>query len=267
VLTVDRDDFISSGFTVLRHAVPRTVAAECADVVWRSLGVEPHDPGTWPGPVAHAQPTGPSFHLAASASAVASAVDQLVGAGRWQPRVSNIGNCVARFPTGEDSKDTGWHIDASYHPDDLPWPSADGQPWRVNVHSRGRGALLLYLLTDITADDAPTRVRVGSHLDVARLLAGSGAAGIPVPELDAVDAVSVSCPVLDLTGEAGDVVVCHPFLVHAAQVHRGSSPRLIAQPGVLLREPYALTDRSSSAPPVEAAILAALDGALRNGGR
>ncbi len=32
------------------------------------------------------------------------------------------------------------------------------------------------------------------------------------------------------TGSAGDVYLCHPFLVHAAQAHRGSVPRFIAQP-------------------------------------
>lgn len=34
----------------------------------------------------------------------------------------------------------------------------------------------------------------------------------------------------DGTFWAGDVYLCHPFLVHAADRHRGSSPRIIAQP-------------------------------------
>ena len=37
----------------------------------------------------------------------------------------------------------------------------------------------------------------------------------------------------DTTGAAGDVYLCHPFLVHAAQRHRGSSPRVLSQSGVL----------------------------------
>ena len=32
------------------------------------------------------------------------------------------------------------------------------------------------------------------------------------------------------TGRAGDVFLCHPFLVHAAQPHHGSRPRFMAQP-------------------------------------
>jgi hypothetical protein len=35
-------------------------------------------------------------------------------------------------------------------------------------------------------------------------------------------------PLALATGTAGDVWLCHPFLVHAAQPHHGSSPRFMA---------------------------------------
>ena len=35
------------------------------------------------------------------------------------------------------------------------------------------------------------------------------------------------------TGEAGTVYLCHPFLVHAAQPHRGINPKLMAQPPLI----------------------------------
>ena len=46
------------------------------------------------------------------------------------------------------------------------------------------------------------------------------------------DAVRVSAgrPVDLATGRVGDVYLCHPFLVHAAQPHRGRLPRILAQP-------------------------------------
>jgi hypothetical protein len=37
-------------------------------------------------------------------------------------------------------------------------------------------------------------------------------------------------PVVQATGSAGDVYLCHPFLVHAAQAHHGKVPWFIAQP-------------------------------------
>jgi hypothetical protein len=37
----------------------------------------------------------------------------------------------------------------------------------------------------------------------------------------------------EATGRAGDVYLCHPFIVHTATwPHRGTSPRMMAQPGV-----------------------------------
>lgn len=43
----------------------------------------------------------------------------------------------------------------------------------------GRGALLmLFLFSDVSERDAPTIIRVGSHLDVARLLASVGESGL-----------------------------------------------------------------------------------------
>jgi hypothetical protein len=66
------------------------------------------------------------------------------------------------------------------------------------------------------------------------------------------------------TGKAGDVYVCHPFLVHAASwPHQGTQARMIAQPGVAIREPFPLREETAEADacPVEAAILRG----LRNG--
>ena len=68
----------------------------------------------------------------------------------------------------------------------------------------------------------PTRLRVGSHVDVARALAPAGDAGLTLGELVASDlARRLPRDVAFATGDAGTVWVCHPFLVHAAQALRG----------------------------------------------
>jgi len=42
-------------------------------------------------------------------------------------------------------------------------------------------------------------------------------------------------PVVLATGEAGDVYLCHPFLVHAASwPHHGGAPRFVSQPPISL---------------------------------
>jgi hypothetical protein len=54
------------------------------------------------------------------------------------------------------------------------------------------------------------------------------------------------------TGRAGDVFLCHPFLVHAASwPHAGQHPRIMAQPGVALHDAFPLVPPLS---PVELAM-------------
>ena len=61
------------------------------------------------------------------------------------------------------------------------------------------------------------------------------------------------------TGRAGDVYVCHPFLVHRATwPHRGTGPRMIAQPAIPQDQPFALHD-SGDACAVERSILRGLE--------
>jgi hypothetical protein len=60
------------------------------------------------------------------------------------------------------------------------------------------------------------------------------------------------------TGEAGDVYLCHPFLVHAAQGHRGSMPRFMAQPPLHPAEPCRLDREEGEYSAVERAIKQAL---------
>lgn len=113
---------------------------------------------------------------------------------------------------------------------------------------------MLFLLSDVTETDAPTRIRVGSHLDIARRLEPHGEAGLTLGELASTGfSESAHREEALATGEAGTVYLCHPFLVHSAQALRDSrrGPRFIAQPPLLMREPFDIETGSS---PVERAI-------------
>ena len=251
--------FLAEGYVALPGAVPAGLARACQDVVWSELGqrgVRRDDPATWTAPVVRiACPEGGPFAEAGTRPAVQAACDQLIGPGRWRRRAGVGGTIPVRFPSEADPGDAGWHIEASY---------LDGGQQRVNVHSRARGLLALYLLTDVDADSAPTRLRPGSHLDVPRLLAPAGQAGMDATEAGQVAArASAHQPVVLATGRAGDVFLCHPFLVHAASwPHRGRFPRMVAQPAVALHSEYPLAGSPS---PAEQAILAGLDQAAAAG--
>jgi hypothetical protein len=160
-----------------------------------------------------------------------------------------------RFPSPDDPGDTGWHVDMSFGTD-----TPDFMDWRVNGTSRGRALLMLFLFSDVGPDDAPTRIRAGSHLDIARQLAPAGADGLTLRELAADGfASSAGRPEVPATGAAGTVYLCHPFLVHSAQAHRGTRPRFMAQPPLLAREGFELARAEGDYCPVELAILRALE--------
>jgi hypothetical protein len=246
--------FVRDGFVRIDEAFSTHTAEQARAILWKATGCDPDDPSTWSRPVVRLdQFSQAPFREVANTPKLRAAFDQLVGPGRWYPRDS-LGTFPVRFPSDEAPGDDGWHIDVSFgheHPDFMEW--------RANVSSKGRALLMLFLFSDVGADDASTRIRVGSHIDVARQLAPAGELGLTLRDL-AADGFASSAQrreVLAL-GKAGTVYLCHPFLVHAAQRHRGTVPRFMAQPPLMPREPLSLsrTDRDYS--PVEQAILNAI---------
>ncbi len=222
------EQFIEDGFVRVNEAFPRSVADAGRALLWRMSGMSADDPSTWTSPMVRLGGSAEEpFRLAANTPRLLSAFDQLVGPGRWLAR-SSLGTFPIRFPHPDDPGDTGWHMDGSF--------TSEGKEgsW-LNLRSRGRALLMLFLFSEVSPDEAPTRIKVGSHLDVPAFLAPAGDEGMnffdlcramdEAGRLDAPDR-----PLALATGSAGDVYLCHPFLIHAAQPHGGSMPRFIAQP-------------------------------------
>ncbi|MGE2717095.1 phytanoyl-CoA dioxygenase family protein [Mycolicibacterium litorale] len=223
---VDVAAFERDGYLKIVQPELRAAADAARAQLWRQLGVSPDDPASWTQPVMWAADltgSGPFAELAAAES-LARALDALCGVGGWQPRGA-LGNIPVRFPVRPPADDRGWHID-------LNTPLPDGG-WAVS--GRPHTLLLLTLLSDVGPDDAPTRIRRGSHHDVAAALDETPVDAIAAGEVG--DRVSSARPVVKATGEAGDMYVVHPFTVHAADEHRGSTPRFMAQAPILLTAP------------------------------
>ena len=250
--------FIQDGFVKVERAFPRALADEGRAMVWRDLPCDPADPSTWTRPVIRlGYYSDEPFKTAANTPRLYAAFDQLVGRGRWKPR-PNLGTFPVRFPSPDDPGDAGWHIDVSFPGPTGSWDETkDFSDWRANVTSRGRALLMLFLFSDVGENDAPTRIKVGSHRDIARILEPAGEAGMPHAMLDQFGGVLLRPEAL-ATGEAGDVYLCHPFLAHAAQMHRGVAPRFMAQPPLHPAEPLRIERADGDYAPVEIAIRQAL---------
>ena len=242
------NQFIEDGFIKIEGAFSKDIAAAGREILWEDTGCNPNDASTWTRPVVrlgdYAQEP---FRQAANTPILHSAFDQLAGKGRWFPRGS-LGTFPIRFPSDEDPGDAGWHADASFY-------GSDGS-MRLNYKSRGRLLLMLFLFSDIEMDDAPTRILVGSHLDIPALLKPAGEEGLSFIELAQKFSLTLERKLVYATGAAGTVYLCHPFLIHGAQPHRGSRPRFLAQPPLQPRsdESIQLVRDQRDYSPVELAI-------------
>ena len=126
-------------------------------MIWAALrerGVREDDPAAWP-PLTHVDSlAGGPFAAAGRTPALTAAYDELIGPGRWTPRVYVGGAIVVRFPS-EDWANVGYHIEGSY--------DGPGGYW-VNVRSRARGLLAVLLFTDVGPGQrlTPAGLRIAS---------------------------------------------------------------------------------------------------------
>jgi len=240
------ESFIEDGYVRIESAFPADLAEACRDELWAATGLSPHELEGWTQPVIRIPfLSSPAFVRAANTPLLHQAYDALAGPGRWRAP-QGLGTFPIRFPSPDAPGDDGWHVDMSFG------DSADFMEWRVNVRSSGRALLMLFLFSDVTPDDAPTRIRKGSHGVIARELLPYGAQGATLRQLSAEGYASTAdCPEASATGLPGTVYLCHPFLVHAAQPHRGTTPRFMAQPPLV---PNGEFDPALPPSPVQIAI-------------
>jgi hypothetical protein len=251
---VDLDAFVRDGYLAVRGAVDAETAAGCRELIWAAMarrGVRRDDRGSWPPLVEGMDDLeGEPFIAAYLAPALTAAYDELIGRGRWERSVrsADLGETVVvRFPAEDERANAGYHIEGSYAA-----PDGSGAGW-VNVRSRARGLLALFLFTDVGRDDAPTRLLQGSHLAVPEFLVPYGEAGTD-SDAEFWRPSTLCMTVAHATGRAGDVFLCHPFLVHTATwPHRGAGPRMIAQPAINTPDGFVL-DGSDPSPVAQAIV-------------
>jgi hypothetical protein len=248
------NSFINDGFVKIENAFSSEIAYECRTILWKATQCDPDNPESWTQPVIRIGELGfEPFKKAANTLILHNAFDQLVGKDNWLPRLT-LGSFPIRFPSRVAANDTGWHVDASFADENIN----NYFEWRINVKSKARGLLMLFLFSDVSEIDAPTIIKIGSHLDVAKILEPEGEKGLSFLELTKkINTISNKEEVL-ATGKAGTVYLCHPFIVHAAQNHTGTTPKFMAQPPLLTQRDFNINQIETLLCPVEKAILQGL---------
>jgi len=247
-LTVtDRMHFDERGWVRVPAAFSADDAAAMRDVVWRALekrGLRRGDPSTWTieAPT-HLQglKSAPQFG-AIGTTRTLGAITEVLGSDAW-PQPRDWGAFFLLFPTARpwNVPHAGWHIDAPY---DDPLTPASG----LKVHA---------LFGDVVPCAGGMTVIEGSHRVVAHVMstspppAGTPAArirkhlmasdpwfkelstpGEPAPRIaqfadTTTDVFGAQVRVVEMTGDAGDVILMHPLLLHTRPTNAGTRPRFL----------------------------------------
>lgn len=249
---LSRDDarhFVERGYVVVRDAFPREMADEIRDQAWSELkerhGAAPDDPSTWYQSfmgwmVGYVRTQGSDrrYPLKTRAPRAFGAQADAIGGARRLPgdgeslawRDAAIGNLgLPDGPAWEppSPRQRGWH--------------KDGWHFRHFLDSPEQGLLTVPIFSDILPRSGGTFIATDSVAPVARLLAQSEAGLHP----DSVQGGGYLVPGLieqctefeELTGNAGDMVLLHPYVLHRVSVNPSLRPRFIANAALVLAEP------------------------------
>jgi hypothetical protein len=242
--------FLADGFVVIKNAFSQEQAQALCRTVWTRLGYDPEDRATWAEHRIH-MPSLSHVDVAEFAPTAWDAICDLCGGedrittGRWGDGfIVNLGaddhaeKWVPPSPTAG-----GWH--------------KDGDFFRHFLDSPEQGLLTIVLWSDVVPTGGATFVAADSVPVVARYLAGHPE-GVAPGDFGPANLIAQCSRFFEATGEAGDVYLMHPFLLHASSLNALRRPRLITNPPIHLKEPMRFSRPDGDYSLVERAILRGL---------
>jgi hypothetical protein len=239
--------FERDGFVVVRSAFARDDADAMQDAWWRELfdlyGIKRDERSTWHQPLRDLRGGKSSpMQTKIQTARLRGAIDDLLGTGLWQwPK--HWGRAIATFPQGGswDVPDLLWHWDSP-----------------VEWHREGPGGVFAFTFVGAVAPGGGgTSILSGSHRllrlwedDMARgvrdakaqrewlyrahpwLAALAGVAPSPADRRrtfmeEGVAIAGIDLRVVELSGAPGDMVLCHPTIVHCVSPNCGTWPRFM----------------------------------------
>jgi hypothetical protein len=257
-------DFLEHGFVLLRNAFDRKIAEEVVEQAWRSLeqdaGILRDDRESWKA-MPYVRPAGSNrkIRLADEAPrALRAQTDLLGGAHRlkgggdlsWgDGTVANLCKDGDKpYPEPRPEMD-GWHF--------------DGWDFYHYLDSPEQALLVVPLFSDIMPHSGGTLIATDSIGVVAKFLAahpegvhpdGTQGGGYLIPSL-----IEQCTQFVEITGNAGDLALLHPYMLHRAAANPSGVARFIQNGRLSLAEPLNFS-RSNPADYslVELAVLRAL---------
>jgi hypothetical protein len=261
--------FLEHGWVLVTDAVSKQIAADIVACAWRELeerGIMKDDPETWKQEPYIRTGCPPNLNIMASRGDKAAA-DQVLeirrryGLPQESPRLQEVApralgaqlDCVGGWDRVKDPEQINLpdSLAVNLCKDDSNlgengWRSArasgwhkDGWHYRHFLDSPQQGLLLGYFYSDIRPGSGGTQMCVDSIGVVARLLAQhpEGIHPDSVQSYIQPHMIKVCKAFEELTGEAGDLALMHPYMVHRVAGNPSGRPRFAQFPSLKLSQP------------------------------
>lgn len=228
------DSFLNKGYLIVERAIPREITERYTALAWERLGYDPNNPATWEQPIIH-MPAMNRFPIRELApKAWETMCEVLGGEERIDPEKATWGDSfILNLKLGADepyrepsAAAGGWH--------------KDGDFFRHFLDSPEQGLLTIVIWSDILPRSGGTFVATDSVPLVARHLAAHPEGILPTkdsPVSTGSHLIHECREFIELTGNAGDVALLHPYILHASSQNPSGRPRFITNPTIFLNEP------------------------------
>lgn len=247
------EQFLTRGFVCLHDCFERELALDMTEKACQRLFCSLHDPSTWPSGRMR-PPETRRIEFEEFAPRAWQAASELIGGAERALRPCTWGDSFIINFGGEP---------------EYQWapPSRDAQPWE-NWHKDGdffrhfldspeQGLLVIAVFSDILPKGGGTYIACDSVGHVARYLAEHPEGVLP-KEIPARQLLEKCSDFVELTGQIGDVILMHPFMLHTRSLNTLPRARFIINPPVKLVEPMCFDRPDGAHSPVEQAVLRAL---------
>jgi hypothetical protein len=245
------EQFLTQGHVVIKGAFMREQAESWSARTFDRLGYDPNDQATWEQHRIH-MPTHNRVEVKEFSPKAWGAICELCGgeARVKQPCLWGDGFIVN---LGRPEDDRLWEPPSPATPG---WHK-DGDFFRHFLDSPEQGLLTIILWSDVYPKGGSTFIARDSVPVIARFLLdhpeGVLPGGFDFPAL-----ISECADFAEATGEAGDVYLIHPYVLHASSRNALRLPRLITNPAVHLNEPMNFDRPDGDYSLIEEAVLRGL---------
>lgn len=238
--------FLDNGYLIVNDAVNLAVANAWIANAYVRLGYDPKDPSTWVRGLVHMDHANSLPVKDVAPKAWDALMDVIGGEDRLETDVMHIkgghftsinswiwsDSFIVNFNRGANEpwqppspEATGWHKDGSY--------------FRHFLDSREQALLPIVMWSDMRHQGGATFIAPDSVRLIARFLADHPE-GVPPSNFKFPELIKQCTRFEEVTGKAGDVVIIHPFMLHASSNNITGIPRFMSNPPVVLKEPMNL---------------------------